>query len=231
MSVQIQLRRSTTSEWATANPVLAQGEPGYDYTLKRLKIGDGTTNWDDLPLVNLTGVMKSLNKSFVGDVTAFGYAGNFNSVNTKIVMTGINVPFDCSVDGAYISFNSATIGNCMIGIYGPVSNVSTLGTLPLVASTASVAVPTTSGSVTITAKIPLTIAELPAGMYIFGIQFATGSKGFNSMKSPGQPFFYETTWEKTNTYGTLPSSMIFDNASNATIGTNCPSVFLGCTPL
>ncbi len=50
MIAQIQMRRGTTAEWAAASPVvLAAGEPGWDSTLKRLKIGDGTTAWASLP--------------------------------------------------------------------------------------------------------------------------------------------------------------------------------------
>ena len=35
-----------------ANPVLAEGEPGFDTTNNILKIGDGTTNWNSLVAVN-----------------------------------------------------------------------------------------------------------------------------------------------------------------------------------
>ena len=49
MIAQIQVRRGTSAEWAAADPVvLAAGEQGYDTTLKRLKIGDGTTAWTAL---------------------------------------------------------------------------------------------------------------------------------------------------------------------------------------
>jgi len=49
MIAQIQMRRGTTAEWAASPVVLAAGEQGYDTTLKRLKIGDGTTEWASLP--------------------------------------------------------------------------------------------------------------------------------------------------------------------------------------
>ena len=50
MIAQIQIRRGTTSEWAAASPViLAAGEPGYDSTIKSMKIGDGVTEWASLP--------------------------------------------------------------------------------------------------------------------------------------------------------------------------------------
>jgi hypothetical protein len=46
---QIKLRRDTAANWATANTVLAQGEPAIDGTNRGLKIGDGNTAWTDLP--------------------------------------------------------------------------------------------------------------------------------------------------------------------------------------
>lgn len=42
---QITLRSGTTAEWNATNPVLAAGEPGYDKTLKRMKVGDGASQW------------------------------------------------------------------------------------------------------------------------------------------------------------------------------------------
>lgn len=44
----LQIRRDTAANWASANPTLALGEPGYDTTNKTLKIGDGTTAWNSL---------------------------------------------------------------------------------------------------------------------------------------------------------------------------------------
>ncbi|WP_162248344.1 hypothetical protein [Rhodococcus sp. Leaf278] len=46
---KIQVRRGTTAQWATANTVLAVGEPGRDTTLKRYKTGDGVIAWSTLP--------------------------------------------------------------------------------------------------------------------------------------------------------------------------------------
>lgn len=48
--VRIQLRRDTATNWSTTNPVLSSGEAGYDITNKLLKIGDGTTPWNTLPV-------------------------------------------------------------------------------------------------------------------------------------------------------------------------------------
>lgn len=45
----IKFRRGTASQWTTADPVLASGEPGFETDTGRQKVGDGTTAWADLP--------------------------------------------------------------------------------------------------------------------------------------------------------------------------------------
>jgi hypothetical protein len=47
--VTIQLRRSTAASAATSNPTLAAGEPGFETDTGKLKIGDGTADWNSLP--------------------------------------------------------------------------------------------------------------------------------------------------------------------------------------
>lgn len=42
-------RRGTTAEWSAANPVLGDGEIGYDRTTGETRIGDGVTQWNALP--------------------------------------------------------------------------------------------------------------------------------------------------------------------------------------
>ena len=44
----IQIRKGTTAEWNSANPVLGSGEPGYDLDLNHLKVGDGSANWNSI---------------------------------------------------------------------------------------------------------------------------------------------------------------------------------------
>lgn len=49
MPSQIQLRRGTAAFWTDENPVLHQGEPGFESDTGKLKIGDGETFWRELP--------------------------------------------------------------------------------------------------------------------------------------------------------------------------------------
>lgn len=48
MAVTIQSRRGTLSNWSTVNPILADGEIGVDLTSLRIKVGNGTSTWNQL---------------------------------------------------------------------------------------------------------------------------------------------------------------------------------------
>lgn len=43
------LRRDTAADWAAVNPILAEGEFGYETDTRKKKIGDGRTDWNNLP--------------------------------------------------------------------------------------------------------------------------------------------------------------------------------------
>ena len=63
----IQIRKGTSTDWTSANPVLSSGEPGYDVTTKTLKIGDGSTAWSSLTSINLsTSNITNFNSSVSG---------------------------------------------------------------------------------------------------------------------------------------------------------------------
>ena len=44
----IKIRRDVSNRWREINPVLADGEPGFERDTGNLKIGDGVTPWNDL---------------------------------------------------------------------------------------------------------------------------------------------------------------------------------------
>lgn len=70
---KIKLRRDTSQNWNNIDPTLASGEPGYDTTNNKLKIGDGTTAWSELNYLLDTGVPSSIaNNSFEVSIDSFG---------------------------------------------------------------------------------------------------------------------------------------------------------------
>ena len=48
MAVQIQIRRDLAANWVSANPILVEGEPGFETNTGKIKYGDGTTAWNSL---------------------------------------------------------------------------------------------------------------------------------------------------------------------------------------
>lgn len=80
----IQLRRGTAASWETENPILANGEPGWDVTNGVLKIGDGATAWNSLegfsllPTVfvnNVPGTSHTILESDLGTLHRYSDAG------------------------------------------------------------------------------------------------------------------------------------------------------------
>ena len=49
MAVIIQIRRDTAANWTSTDPILAQGEMGYETDTGALKMGDGINLWSILP--------------------------------------------------------------------------------------------------------------------------------------------------------------------------------------
>jgi hypothetical protein len=46
--IRYKLRSDTAADWSTDNPILLEGEPGYETDTHRYKIGDGVHRWSEL---------------------------------------------------------------------------------------------------------------------------------------------------------------------------------------
>lgn len=101
MAVIIQLRRGTAAEWTLANPVLAQGEIGFETDTLKVKLGNGTSNWVSLPYftqgaAGLSAYQIAVANGFVGTATewlnslkgATGATGPANTLSIGTVSSG-----------------------------------------------------------------------------------------------------------------------------------------------
>ena len=75
---KIQIRRATSAQWASANPILSSGELGLDKTVTGLKIGDGTANWANLGFLGMSEAALDLRyqKLTSSNVKDFGAVGD-----------------------------------------------------------------------------------------------------------------------------------------------------------
>jgi hypothetical protein len=101
----LQLKRGTAERWATVNPILAIGEPGFVYDSNKLKIGDGVSAWNELPYIegataNLTPVDGSL--IIIGNTIDIGISAEPGNALTK------------KADGLYVG--TSTSGNYAAGL-------------------------------------------------------------------------------------------------------------------
>lgn len=101
----IQIRKGTSTEWTTANPVLASGEPGFDLTNRTLKIGNGSTPWSSLSSV-VTEEITTL-------VTAgSGIDLSYNAVNDTLTIsaTGVSYSGHTHTSSNITDFNTSVSG-------------------------------------------------------------------------------------------------------------------------
>jgi len=77
MAYRIQFRRDTSSNWSSNDPILLQGEFGYETNTGYAKIGDGSTPWTSLEYFGGTGPIGPTGPSGVPvstDVPQFTYS-------------------------------------------------------------------------------------------------------------------------------------------------------------
>jgi len=78
----VQIRRGTTTQWNQSTKILKVGELGIDTTLNRLKIGNGTSLWTNLPfIIGDTGAASTV-PGPKGDTGNTGPAGPTGAAST-----------------------------------------------------------------------------------------------------------------------------------------------------
>lgn len=68
MASKLQQRRATSAEWAAANPILADGEIGFERDTKIIKMGDGVTRWNALGMPNVQDAVPRTLVDAKGDI-------------------------------------------------------------------------------------------------------------------------------------------------------------------
>ena len=100
----IQFRRGSSSDWSTNNPVLSNGEPGFDLTNKVIKVGDGSSQWSSLDsiapfntsLVEGSGIDLNYDSGTDSLAIAVDFSGTFNTDLAAGV--GISLDYDSGTD-------------------------------------------------------------------------------------------------------------------------------------
>ena len=95
MANRIQLRRDTTANWNSVNPVLADGEMGYDIVTNEIRIGNGSNTWSQLSGNTISGG----GGASTGNVTF----SDINVIGTSSLRLQPNVALDQSYIDIYLT--------------------------------------------------------------------------------------------------------------------------------
>jgi len=111
MTVQIQLRRDTASNWTSINPTLASGELGYETDTNKFKVGDGSTDWSSLryAIVIDNATQTLTNKTISGASNTFSNIANASLTNSSVTLNGQSVSLGGNV--AVGSWSSSSVSS------------------------------------------------------------------------------------------------------------------------
>ena len=101
MAVRIQMRRGSTSDWNTADPILNEGEIGYNTTLGQIKIGDGSTAWSSLDYMVTDAELTTSLGNYI-ELTEKGAVNGVAELDSnKNVLTASSVIFEGATTNSY----------------------------------------------------------------------------------------------------------------------------------
>ena len=92
----IQIRRDTSPNWTTADPILAEGELGLETDTNNIKVGDGVSNWSGLTyaVTGSSGVTEDQSVvNFTGDLQNNGLSVLTEDSSGDLDMNGNKVLF------------------------------------------------------------------------------------------------------------------------------------------
>lgn len=129
MATRIQIRRGSSADWTNANPVLAEGELGLELDTGRIKVGLGTTSWNNLDYRYGTAAAGSDTEVIFNNNLALGATSNFtfdkNTSTLKIGgVSGIGINTSTiKINGTDV-LSSNTLGSGIVN-----SSLTSVGTL------------------------------------------------------------------------------------------------------
>jgi hypothetical protein len=101
VAVRIQMRRGSTSDWNTADPILNEGEIGYNTTLGQIKIGDGSTAWSSLDYMVTDAELTTSLGNYIELTEKGAVSGVAELDENKNVLTRESVIFEGATTNSY----------------------------------------------------------------------------------------------------------------------------------
>lgn len=117
------MRRATAANWASENPILAEGELGFEVDTGKAKVGDASTEWADLAYTDLSGfgaristleatgatgasVLAAADLATTANITLTGEQ-TIDGITTSTSRILVKDQSDSSENGVYVTASSA----------------------------------------------------------------------------------------------------------------------------
>jgi hypothetical protein len=172
MAIRMLQRRGTTAQWASANPVLGDGEMGIDKTAGIIKIGNGEDPWAELDIVYeaTPAVLSVFGRT--GDVTMTSEdIEDLTAVGAALIGAG-------SPDEVLELLGASVIGTSILRAAGPTAvstllGVTTLGAAVMTATTAATI--RSAAGITQTGAAVATAVDAPSARAAIGAGTGNGN--------------------------------------------------------
>jgi len=124
--VRIKIRHDTSTNWANINPILALGEIGFESDTNKLKVGNGTSAWNNLDYIAGGGGEESLNAV---DIIYDNSESSLESTNVQDAIDElVTRPVTEIIKSSSATLTTAEVTGTIINNYGQNNNI--LLTLP-----------------------------------------------------------------------------------------------------
>jgi hypothetical protein len=190
----IQLRKDTAANWTSANPTLANGQPGWESDTNKLKIGNGSTVWASLAYFGSAGTVTSV--AFSGGTTGLTVTGSPITTSGTITLAGT---LAVANGGTGVTSSTGT-GNVVLST-SPTLVTPVLGT-------------PTSGTLTSCTGLPLTTGVTGT------LAVANGGTGVTSSTGSGNVVLSTSPTLVTPALGTPASGVVTNLTGTASININ-----------
>jgi hypothetical protein len=125
MASRIRIRRGTTAQWSASTKILESGEFGMDTTLNKIKIGNGTSLWNNLPFLHIAPWESfEVAQDAIGESLSAGtgLVKTYDDPNNTIILS-----LDSTIaNKTYVDTAVSGLGNTSSATYVPLSFIGNI---------------------------------------------------------------------------------------------------------
>lgn len=135
MSITMQQKRGTSANWTSNNPILLAGEIGFETDTNKMKVGNGTSNWNDLAYVAINDELLTAGNN---DATSLVSIENATIIDTVVASQWRNLKYVISMSktsGGTNKFATTELNilidgtNVTVSEYSAIDNNGEVGTV------------------------------------------------------------------------------------------------------